>query len=533
MWGKSAIGTGEDVTHAVSADANGNVFVTGSFYDSQIVFGSTTLINAGWHDVFIAKYDANGNVLWAKSAGGASDEEGTSVSADANGNVFVTGGFSGSTIKFGSITLTNSEAGAGDIFIVKYNAAGNVLWAKKVGGAANVYGNDYGLSVSADASGNVFVTGYFGSPTITFGTYVLTNNTTTNYGYNIFLAKYDASGNVLWARSAGGTGGDDGRSISTDASGNVFLTGTFNSPSITFGSTTLTGGGLYIAKYDANGNVLWAKSATGGCYSTSVSADVSGNVFETGYFSNSTITFGSTMLTNPGGGNNLFIVKYDSNGNVLWAKSAVGGINNQGYSVSADVNGNAFVTGNFQSPPITFDSVTLTPPPANCSYNSSPWCDPMFIVKYDANGNVLCTSSLASGNGSSVSADHFGNAYIGGWFAVNPFIVNTDTLPFAGTQNIFVGKFSSNNNVLVNEPSKEKSMSIYPNPSSGIFTVNLRNCQAGAKVTIHDVLGNCLLEKDCLGETSQEINLSCQPRGIYFVELLSGEERVVKKVAVQ
>jgi hypothetical protein len=540
LWGKNGSGSGDDKAHSVSADASGNVFVTGEFSSPTITFGSTVLTNSitgGGDNVFIAKYDPYGNVLWAKHAGGNNNSSGTSVSADASGNVFVTGEFASSTITFGSTTLTNSDAGSGDIFIVKYSAAGNILWAKQVGGGTNVYGNDGGLAVSADAGGNVFVTGYFGSPTITIGTYVLNNLSTTSYGTNIFIAKYDANGNVLWAKSAGGTGDYQSNSVTTSM-GNVYVTGSFLGSTMTFDSTTISyAGGWdgFIAKYDVNGNVLWAKSVggTSSDYCSSGSADANGNMFVTGWFGDSTITFDSIALYNSGTVYPVFIVKYDANGNALWAKSAVGGIYTQSYSISADVNGNAFVTGYFQSPPITFDSVTLTPPPANCSYNSSPSCDPMFIVKYDSNGNVLCASSLASGNGSSVSADHFGNAYVGGWFAVNPFIVNTDTLPFAGTQNVFVGKFSSGNNVAVNELSKRKSISVYPNPSSGKFIVQMYNCQAGAKVTVRDILGNCLFEKNCQGESNQEINLSCQSKGIYFLEMVSDGERVVKKMILE
>jgi hypothetical protein len=132
LWAKSGNGStwsAQDFTNSVSTDVNGNVFATGQYYGSSITFGSITLIGAGGLDAFIIKYDANGNVLWAKSVGGIADDYGFSVSTDANGNVFVAGLFESPTITFGSIVLTNTSSANDDMFIVKYDSNGNVLWA--------------------------------------------------------------------------------------------------------------------------------------------------------------------------------------------------------------------------------------------------------------------------------------------------------------------------------------------------------------------------------------------------------------------
>ncbi len=441
LWAKSANGTPNSFNelNSVSVDANGNVFIAGVFNSSTLAFGSTTLINAGNTNQFIAKYDANGNMLWAKSVGGTSVITALSVCVDASGNVFLTGDFT-SPITFGSNTLSNP--GSADVYIAKYDTNGNVLWAKSAGGI----GDDFGRSLSTDSSGNVFLTGTYASSTITFGSTTLTNaaNISNNsFITNIFLVKYDTNGNVLWAKSSIGTHEDQG-SISVDGGGNVILTGTYSSPMITLDTITLinvdSSGSNYevfIAKYNATGNVLWAKSAGGTSSGESNSArtDAVGNVFVAGTFGGSNITFGSTTLINAGSvGSDAFIAKYDPSGNVLWAKSAGGTDTDRGSSVSADACGNVFFTGLFDSPNITFDSTTLTR-----TRGSS---DPMFVVKFDGNGNVLCASSLSSGgNINFVSADPFGNAYIGGSFYANPFIVGTDTLTHIGQYNIFVAKY--------------------------------------------------------------------------------------------
>ena len=184
------------------------------------------------------------NWAWAKSAGRASNDYGYSVSTDASGNVFMTGIFRSASITFGTTTLSN--AGTNDIFIVKYDAGGNVIWLKGAGGTSF----DFGHSVSTDTEGNVFLTGVFSSATITFGTTTLTNATKVGTG-DIFIVKYNAAGNVQWAKSAGGTKDDNGNSLSTDASGNVTMAGSFKSATINFGSTPLTNAGgsdIFIAR---------------------------------------------------------------------------------------------------------------------------------------------------------------------------------------------------------------------------------------------------------------------------------------------
>jgi len=354
LWAKSVGGIDNDYAHSVAVDASGNAYVTGNFYSSNITFGSYTLTNAASCDMFLAKYDANGDVLWAKSAGGTDCDYAHSVVTDVSGNAYVTGSFESPTITFDSYTLTN--AGSSDMFLAKYDADGNILWAKRVGGT----GSDYMLSIAVDASENAYVTGYFYSPAITFGSHTLTN---TGY-FDIFLAKYDAGGNVLWAKSAEGTGFDYAYSVAVDASGNAYVTGHFNGTTITFGSYTLTNEGffdIFLAKYDAGGNVLWAKSGEGLNYDYAyfVALDASGNAYVTGTFESPVLTFDSFPLTNVGNVD-IFLAKYDSGGNVRWAKSVGGAGDDYAYSIAVDASGNVEVTGFFDSPNIIFGSTTLT-----------------------------------------------------------------------------------------------------------------------------------------------------------------------------
>ena len=316
VWARNAGGTNGDFANSITTDTAGNVIVAGYFLSPTIAFGSTTLTNSGNADIFLAKYNAEGSVLWAKKAGGGYDDVANSVATDIAGNVYVTGYFGSSPITFGSVILT-TDSNYADIFLAKYDSEGDLLWAKSAGGA----NSDGATSVCTDTATNVYVAGYLYSSTATFGSTTVTNDamgTTTA----IFLAKYASDGTVFWAKSTGGLQSDQANSVSADASGNVYMTGTFRSDSINLGGTTLTKTGynndIFLAKYATDGSVYWAKSAggttgIGSDYATSVVADVSGDVYVAGFFYSSNIVFDSILLPNDSTGtSNIFLAKYNT-----------------------------------------------------------------------------------------------------------------------------------------------------------------------------------------------------------------------------
>ena len=350
LWAKHAGGASYDGGKGIAVDYNGNSYVTGDFKGSA-TFGTTTLTSSGYYDdIFVAKLDINGNWLWAKQAGGTSDDFGYGIAVDVYGNSYVTGYFYSSSCSFGTTTLTNS--GNEDIFVAKLNSNGNWLWAKQAGGKS--YDTSYGIAV--DTNGNSYVIGYFWSSS-TFGTTTLTSRGEID----IFVAKLDSNGNWLWAKKAGGQSNDGGRSIAVDADGNSYVTGFFWF-SAAFGATTLTTSrweDIFVAKLDSNGNWLWAKQAGGIDYDsgTSFAVDTYGNSYVTGYFEGNA-TFGTTTLTSSGSAD-IFVAKLSSNGNWLWAKKAGGTESDISNSIAVDDNGNSYVTGYFEES-TTFGITTLT-----------------------------------------------------------------------------------------------------------------------------------------------------------------------------
>ncbi len=297
LWARRAGGSSGDSGYGISIDANGNNYVTGN-YSGSASFGSTTLTSSGTSDVFVAKLDSSGNWLWAMRAGGTSEDSGYGISIDANSNIYVTGYFTG-TASFGSIFLTSS--GEWDVFVAKLDSSGNWLWACQTG--CN-YG--YGQDLSTDPSGNSYVTGRF-QGTASFGSTSLTSSGE----WDVFVAKLDSSGNWLWAKQAGGTSEDSGYGISIDASGNCYVTGRFQGTASFGGTSLISSGGsdIFAAKLNTNGNWLWATRAGGTSteYSNGISSDTSGNCYVTGGFFSSA-SFCGTSLTSSGSAD-VFVAK--------------------------------------------------------------------------------------------------------------------------------------------------------------------------------------------------------------------------------
>ncbi|MBP7310232.1 MAG: SBBP repeat-containing protein [Candidatus Cloacimonetes bacterium] len=450
LWANRAGGTSYDRGQSISIDADGNGYVTGRFQGTA-TFGSTTLTSSGsyYTDIFVVKLDPNGNWLWAKQAGGESDDVGYGIATDAYGNSYVTGYFRG-TASFGSTTLTSS--GYGDVFVAKLDTNGNWLWARQAGGTDH----DHGSGFSTDASGNCYVTGYF-SGTVTFGTTTLTSSGDED----VFVAKLDPNGNWLWAKKAGGASYDYGNGISTDASGNCYVTG-FYQWTASFGSITLTSSGvrdIFVAKLDSNGNWLWALQAggTGGDGGFGISTDASGNSYVTGYFMG-TASFGSTTLTSSGI-TDIFVAKLDPNGNWLWAQQAGGTGGDIGQGISTDAIGNCYVTGDF-SGTTSFGSTSLT----------SSGDKDFFVAKLDINGNWLWAKK-AGGTSEDycygIDTDASGNSYVTGYFYETATFGST-TLTSSGYDDIFVAKVGESVEIDDNIAPDANVVLIgnYPNPFS-------------------------------------------------------------------
>jgi hypothetical protein len=351
VWARNTGGTARP--WGVACDPSGNIVITGSFDGPFLTLGTDTIFNAGFRDGFLAKYDAAGNVLWATQIGGTQDDYGASVACDASGNVIVSGCFYSPVIQCGPFTLTNT--GSYDIFLIKYDAIGNVLWATSATGA----GYEIGRSVTTYGNGDIYITGHY------TGTLSFENQTIySNGSWDVYLTKYSASGTVIWVRNFGEALEDWPRDVVTDPAGNVYIAGSFRSQTLTVDTTTLTSQGfsdIFLAKYDAAGNPLWLKGA-GGVYNdeaVSLACDLAGHVYAAGNFSSPEIYFDTFLLINAHWFSDPFLVRYDPDGHVEWAWST-GGYDDDGVNgVAIDPQGNVAIGGYFISDSLQIGPYTL------------------------------------------------------------------------------------------------------------------------------------------------------------------------------
>jgi len=437
-WAKHAGGNGDDMSNCVATDAFGNVYIAGFISSDSILFGSILLTGNSGGNIFLTKYDPAGNVIWAKNAGGSSWDEALSITIDKWENIYVTGYYLSNPIAFGSILLPNNSTSQNE----------SDMFLAKYDSSGNVIWakraggnyNDQGNYVKTDAAGNIYLIGYFDSDSITFG------NTTLLYPNDNFFVKYDSSGNVIWAKGAGATNNDFISSISIDTSGRIYIAGAFNTSTFTFDTITLSNNGIdeiFIIRVDSSGNIVWVNSENafidGG---QRITNDEAGNIYLSGTFVDTLILGIDTLI--PSGGTCIYIAKFDSSGNNLWAK--ISGKYGDAFpiSITSDPFGNAYIAGVFNHPSITFDTITLY------KYDTLAFSSGIFIAKYNSSGNLKWAKGTGGANidyAYGITSDENGNVYITGSFRSDSIVFGFFPLTDVAYDDIFLAKLYSCNAV--------------------------------------------------------------------------------------
>ena len=417
LWAAQVASTGADQGNSICTDTSGNVYVTGSYSAALTIYGSVSgsvsLPFTGGTDVFIAKYSSTGSVLWAAqiTGTGASTDQGNGIATDTSGNVFVTGSYAAALTLYNSSGVSNAAlpfTGSTDCFITKYSSAGAVLWAAQITGTTT--SSDQGNAIATDASGNVFVTGYYGAALTLYNSSGVSNAALPyTGGDDCFIAKYSSTGSVLWAAQIAGTttSADGGKGIATDPSGNVFVTGYYQATLTLFNTGGTTGATLsnignidcFVAKYSSAGAVLWAAriASTNAEFPNAIATDPSGNVLVTGYTLGAVTVYNvdgtSGAVVGSLGGNECFIAKYSSAGTVLWAAEIGSTGSDQGNGIATDTSGNVFVTGNYGAALTLYNTNGTT----GATLGFSALTD-VFIAKYSSDGYITNKPIPASSN---------------------------------------------------------------------------------------------------------------------------------------
>jgi hypothetical protein len=366
-------GAGNKKVKAIALDTNGGVVVAGQFNGLSTTFGTITLTNSSAlasqnSDIFVARLNAAGQWTQAVRAGGSDQDITADLAVDASGTATVVGYFTGGNATFGSKVLARaSESGA--LFVARLTSAG--MWSQAL---ASTYGGpNYATGVALDASGNAAVCGYyFSGGNFTLGTITLTSYTGAA---TAFVARLSRSGVWTQAVQAdNGHGFAAAGTIAMDASGNVVVAGNFRDADVSFGPYRLTytpsGDNLFVARLNSAGTWTQAAQAlnSGNSYPQGITLDASGSTWVTGTFYSPTIRFGSTTLTNPSTtpdpirgilNTDIFVARLDASGSWTYAAQA-GGLDID-FPTEVLSNGNdIFVTGRFGPTAASFGSTTLT-----------------------------------------------------------------------------------------------------------------------------------------------------------------------------
>ncbi len=437
QWAEKIAGTSDDYGYSVATDADGNIYVCGNFTSSTLTLNNgKTLNSSGGYDAYIAKYNSSGICQWAEKIAGSSNDFAFSIAVDGNGNVYVAGNWNGnSTLTFNNGKTLSNTTTSSDAYIAKYNSSGVCQWTEKIAGSSH----ENVQSIVLDGSGNICLTGSFQSSQLTFNN----GKTLTNSGSSdVFITKYNNSGLCQWVEKIAGYGVDAASSIAVDGSGNFYLSGYFSSSTIILNNgRTLTNSGstdAYLTKYNSNGICQWAEKIAGFSEdnASSIAVDGSGNVYLTGYFISSTLTLNNGKVLTNIGSNDSFIAKYNSNGVCQWADKIAGTSTESSFSIALDESGNAYISGYFSSSTLLFNNGKLL---------TNSGSDDGYFAKYNSDGICLGADKISGSSSDyarSIAIDKSGYLYITGSYSSSTLTFNNGkTLTNNGSSDAFIAKY--------------------------------------------------------------------------------------------
>ena len=364
---------------------------------------------------------------WAASAGGLKNDKTRAINIDREGNVFLVGEAT-DEVKFGEAKV--QSAGGMDFFVAKLDPNGRFLWAH-LGGGSLV---DRGYGVATDAAGNCYATGLYQSTDANFGGFILPNRG----DYDIFTAKYDRLGKLLWVRGAGGKGYDYGHGIAVDAAGDVIVTGAVVGDAL-FGDVNVPnepGSHIFCAKYHADGALVWVKTASGkaGGSGHGVAVDAQGNIYLGGNSSGSG-QFGDKPLVTPKG-SSAVVVKLSPQGEVLWITQQFGEPSCLFHEITCDQEGRVWASGMFKGK-ATLGGETFT--------TTGDKDSDAFLCHFDTDGKLLWSrvgAGPAVDYGLGVATDGKGNSFLTGEFT-EVFKLGGEELHSRGSTDVYVAKFDA------------------------------------------------------------------------------------------
>ena len=582
LWARTFGSVDDDEGFDLSLDILGNVYVTG-YFKGTVDFdpgpGVDNLTAAGGFDVFVVKLDAAGTYVWGKSFGAGFNDTAEDIKVTLTGEVYVLGNYHG-VVDFdpglGTTTLSGTEVE--NMYILKWNSAGNFVWVREIAGTEVL-----GLGLDTDPSGNVIIAGEFDytqdfDPGV--GVFDLTATGSQPDG---FALKIDGSGNFVWAKQLEGATNNTILDVSSDPSGNVFLAGMFRGtvdfdPGV--GTVSLASNGnedAFILKLDALGDYQWAHNFGGTIndHAAACTTDALGDIYITGEYQR-LVDFDpgiDSLFLDAGFGTHAYLSKFDATGNFVFAGTFGNNNVNNGYGVALNSSGDIFFTGVFRdsididpgpgleylastgaSDPFVYqmrpcahtdttlmvttcDSSYTVPSGANTYFSSGTYfdilpnaatCDSIIsIVLTLTDIDTLVTVTPPNLISNDLAATHqwlncdSGMAVVPGATSVI-FTPPTTTGNYAVeiTRNGCSDTSACYNLVLVSDNNDEldAQIQVFPNPSQGKFSVDLGKLRQNMTLNIRSVTGQLISTRYIEEADHLELEID-SPAGIYFLEI--------------
>ena len=509
-WAKSIGGLGLDVGRAVTTDTDGNVIVVGSFTGGTHV-ADTFLTGYGSMEAFVAKFTSEGDFMWARVISGPAEDMARGVVTEDDGTIYVVGHFTDTVVFHLSETDTiavRSEGGQ-DAFVAKYSADGTFQWYIKGGGL----GDDTATDIDRYRwSGMLYVSGGFQKRARFGATSLLSNGLT-----DAFVFKCDADANVHWARKGGGLEHDVAAAVAVDkTNGSVYIVGDFYDQADFSGQTlqALGSSDMFLIKYNEQGDFQWAKNNGGTTVdvATGIGTDLNGNVYVSGYYQGT--TFFQAQSTTALSYNDVFLSKFNTDGECLWLRSAGSyGLDNcLGLAVNWD--GTSYLTGLFEE---------LIVADGDSTYGNG---YDIFVLHYNSDGQIRYGRSAGAASADIGMATCIGpdqSLYLTGYYY---YFADFDqsTIGAADHGDCFLARMTDILGV-EDEQNEIVSNCFYFNSSSNSFHVQ---CNLKGTWSITNMLGQVLAE----GIIQSEIKLP-RSNGLMVLSIRSNLGNYAQKIVTR
>lgn len=517
-WAMGAGGNNMAQGTKVAVDGIGNVYQTGWYSCSTITLQDTTLVNtgpSGTDRIFLAKYTSQGELLWVRQPVYYSNGRGEALAIDDSGDVILGGSFKGNTIKFDTIIRSGSSTNS-NIFIAKYDSAGNALWVTVANDGAVGSGADFVRDVCVDDYQNILVTGGSSSASLTFGTFTLTNPATSMS----YVAKLNNMGTVLWARGTQSACVHSCSSVTVDPVGNVYVGGWYYGIPMSFGGGVATSTSAavdgFIFRFGPGGQPHWVHTVTGSSDEElqDLRADDTGKLYAIGSSKSWSVDFGSGPQSNPGAYYRGFIAQFDTTANPIWVELLSDSV--QVFDMAFDGSGNTHITGVFSGHYLLAGNDTLF----NTGNTNA------YVMAHDPAGNPLWTAQIGGGEvyTTGIGTDGADGVYLSGYFNFGDAHCDTLTLAQAVPgqyKNIFLGRLQAPIVSTAVPSGLDASIGFYPNPTTS--TIQFTDTPSGsAPFTIHDVDGREVMKGTLQGN---HVDVRLLPNGVYILQLYGPQDR--------